>query len=87
MKSISYKLEAIEQISGETYFVCKLLGKKDEDIKFFKSSTTGFRWRAHMAAFPSVKSWKKGKRTFLVTPLQPDCNAVIGDTLIGESDE
>jgi len=87
MKSTPYKLKAVQQISGSTFFVCKQLDKKDEDIKFFKSSVTGFRWRVHLVPFSPIKPWKKGIRMFSVTPLQPECKAVIGETLIGESEE
>jgi hypothetical protein len=86
--SIQYQLQRVDQISSATYFVCKMVkpaGLKEENIKFFKSSTTGIRWRVDTACFISAKQAKKGIRIYGVTPLEPGCIANAGDILIGES--
>lgn len=88
MKELLYKIEAVNEISGQLFFTCRLIEKEADtqhpEIKFLKSKASGFRWKVGGATFLPAKAMKKGIRLIPVEPLLADAHVSVGETLIGE---
>ena len=88
MKETLFKLVAIHEHSGQTYFACRLIdpSAKRPEIKYLKSKTKEFRWQVLGFSFLPWRADKKGFREMAVKPLMPDAHASVGEILIGETD-
>jgi hypothetical protein len=86
MKELLYRLESMNEISGQHYFTCRLIesDSKNPEIKSLKSKTSALRWKVLGFSFLPAKEWKKGVRMIAVEPLQPDSRVSVGESLIGE---